>query len=263
MGVRRPGLRRAVISTITPFLANDVYTVRNGLARGLKRRGGLGFLPRFSHSVEESFIQKLDFTGQTVYDVGGYEGIFTLFFCRRIGPSGRLITYEPNPRNVDRIRENVRLNGFANVEVRPLALGATPGHATLVFPSDETARGSLQPDIQSSLQMEKHVGAVEVEIDTIDRQIALGAPEPDFVKIDVEGFERDVLEGMSTLLAWKRPQLYIEIHGADVPRKIENARSVIEFVWRAGYGVYHVESGTTVETPAQIALAREGHIYCH
>src|SRR5207245_1289668 len=127
---------------------------------------------------EEAFIERLDLAGQTVYDVGGYEGIFTLFFARRIGVRGRLVTFEPNPANYARIVENVRLNGFPNVVVRQLALGAVPGRASLVFPTDETARGSLVDAIQHQIRQEKSVGAIEVEIDSIDRQIASGLPEP-------------------------------------------------------------------------------------
>ena len=116
-------LKRAVISTLQPLVANHVYTVRHGLARGLRRRGGLGFVPQVgSPSREEAFLEQLDFEGETVFDVGGYEGVFALFFARRIGSSGRLVTFEPNPQNYARIVENVKLNGFANVDVRPLAL---------------------------------------------------------------------------------------------------------------------------------------------
>jgi FkbM family methyltransferase len=256
-------LRRAVISRLQPLVANRVYTVRNGLARGLKRRGGLGFIPQMGvPPLEEQFLERLDFTGQTIFDIGGYEGIFTLFFARRVGPRGTVVTFEPNPRNYGRIVENVRLNGFQRVSVRQLAVGAAPARASLVFPADETARGSLETDIQSQIRGEKHVDAVDVDIETIDRLVAQGAPEPDFVKIDVEGFERDVLEGMAATIARRRPKLYIEIHGADMAKKLDNATSVIEFLWRAGYAVRHVESASTISAPSDIQGAVEGHLYC-
>ncbi len=256
-------LRRTVIATLQPLVADHVYTVRHGLARGLRRRGGLGFVPQFgARSAEEQFIERLSLDGDVVFDVGGYEGIFTLFFARRVGPLGRVITFEPNPRNYRRITENVRLNGFAQVQVRQVALGSAPGRASLVFPSDETARGSLEQHIADTIRHEKQVDAIEVEVDTLDRQIASGLPDPDLVKLDVEGLERDVLEGMTSLLARRRPRLYIEVHGADVARKLENVTSVVEFLWRHGYGVLHVESGLAIDSPARIAGAIRGHLYC-
>lgn len=259
-------LKKAVISTLQNFFANRVYTVRHGLAKGLKRRGGLGFIP-FPRGLEPSrrevaFLERLEFTAQTVYDIGGWEGIFTLFFARRIGTTGRLVTFEPNPRNYARIVENVRLNGFMNADVRRLAVGAKPGRASLVFPTDETARGSLVGDIQEQIQQEKNIAAIEVDVDTIDHQIALGLPEPDFVKIDVEGFERDTLEGMARLIARRRPKLYIEVHGANMQRKLENATLVVEYLWRAGYQIHHVESASTLDHPSSIRFAIEGHLYC-
>jgi FkbM family methyltransferase len=256
-------LKRAMISTLQPLVANRVYTVRHGLAKGLKRRGGLGFVPDLGAPPrEEGFLQALDLAGKTVYDIGGYEGVFTLFFARRIGPSGRLVTFEPNPRNHGRIVENVRLNGFHNVDVRQIAVGAGPGMAALVFPTDETARGSLEADIQAQIRHEKHVATVQVPIDSIDRQLANGLPAPDFVKIDVEGLELEVLRGMTGLLQQRRPVLYIEIHGADLQKKLENATSVVELLWQHGYTIHHVESGATIATPADIMGARRGHLYC-
>ena len=256
-------LKRAVISTLQPMVADRVYTVRNGLARGLRRRGGLGFVPAIGRrSPEETFLESLRLERGTVFDVGGYEGIFTLFFARRVGASGRVFTFEPNPRNYARIVENVRLNGFTHVRVLRTALGSAPGRGALVFPSDETARGSLERHIADDIRREKHVDAVEVEVDTVDRQIANGLPEPDFVKLDVEGLERDVLEGMQGLVARRRPALYIEIHGSDEQRKLENVTDVASFLWHHGYQVRHIESGTRLQTTADLPGAIRGHLYC-
>ena len=256
-------LKRAVISSLQPFIANHVYTQRNGPARGLRRRGGLGFLPRFAAmSLEERFLQTLNLEGKTVYDVGGYEGVLTLFFASRVGPSGRLITFEPNPRSCARIRENVRLNGFTNVDVRQLGLGARAMRASLVFPADEAARGSLVADIQDQIRHEKSASAIEIDIDSLDHQIELGLPHPDFVKIDVEGLELDVLEGMKATIGRRRPTLHIEIHGATPRLKLENVTAVIEFLWRHGYKVFHVESAQHIESPSRFPEAMEGHLYC-
>jgi len=165
--------KRAIISTLQPLVANRVYTVRQGLAKGLTRRGGLGFVPRVgAKPLEEAFLETLDFTDEIVYDVGGYEGIFTLFFASRVGRNGHVVTFEPNPANYARIIENVRLNGFTNVTVRRMALGRGAGHGSLVFPTDETARGTLLSDIQDQIWQEPHVDVIEVDIDSIDRELS-------------------------------------------------------------------------------------------
>ena len=80
--------------------------------------------------------------------------------------------------------------------------------------------------------------------------------------MDVEGFERDVLEGMTTTIARRRPSLYIEVHGANVARKLENATSLMDFLRDWKYEVYHVESATNIRRPTDIVIAREGHLHC-
>lgn len=256
-------LKRTAIAALQPLVAHRTYTVRHGLARGLKRRGGLGFLPQIgSPPLEETFLARLDLNGMTVYDVGGYQGVFTLFFARQVGPNGRVVAFEPNPNSAAIIRDNIALNGFANATVCTLALGASDRRATLIFPEDETARGSLEADIQAQIGLEMNVRTIHVDVDSLDHQVRLGAPVPDFLKIDVEGLELDVLQGMAALMARHRPHLYIELHGADRARKLQNATTVIELLWQAGYRVHHVELETDIERSVQIASAIEGHIYC-
>ena len=99
-------------------------------------------------------------------------------------------------------------------------------------------------------------------IESLDNLVAGGLPPPDFVKIDVEGFELDVLRGMAAVVASHRPALYIEIHGADMAKKLENATAVVEYLWRAGYAVRHVESSVFIDSAAKIPTARRGHLYC-
>lgn len=256
-------LKRTVIATLQPLVAHRVYTVRHGLARGLRRRGGLGFVPQLgARTAEESFLEQLNLDGATVFDVGGYEGIFTLFFARKVGAGGRVVTFEPNPSNAARIAENVRLNGFPRVELRQIALGARPGRAALVFPADETARGSLEPRIADQIRAESGVRTVDVEVDTLDRQIASGLPDPDFVKLDVEGLELDVLRGMADVMTRRHPHLYIELHGADARLKLENLTAVTAVLWSHGYAVRHVESGRVLRGTDDLPTAIRGHLYC-
>ena len=256
-------LKRAVLSTLQRCVANRVYTARRGLAKGLKRRGGLGFVPYVGEvPCEEAFLRQLDLTGQTVYDIGGYVGVFTLFFAKCVRPSGHVLTFEPNPRNYERILENVRLNGFTNVAVHSIAVGTAPGRARFAYPSDQLKRGSLSPELQEQMYREKRVTTIEVEVDSLDHLAAQGLPEPDFVKIDVEGFERDVLEGMAGVLGERRPALYIELHGANYLQKLTNAAFIVETLWGAGYVVDHVESGVKIDSRERISTAHSGHLYC-
>lgn len=243
---------------IRPVIRSECWTykIRQGVAAGLKRQGGLGFIPR-ALSPEEKFLLDLDLNGQTIYDVGGYEGIYTLFFSKAAGPAGRVFTFEPNPVNCRKIRENIRLNRLTNVRLMPLGLGRSHGTGKLVFWPDEPARGTLNADYQQSLRQNGDTDCVEIELDSLDHQLAsnpLLAP-PDFIKIDVEAAELEVLAGMSETLQTHRPRLFIEVHsGVDVHRL---ARNLIE----KDYHLHHIES----DKPFRLSDAFDDatcHLYC-
>ena len=92
-------LKEVIISVLRPLAKNHIYTSRSGLTKGLKQKGGLGFIPKRPLTREEKFLLGLDINGQTIYDIGEHAGIFTMFFARSVGKKGKVITFEPNPWN--------------------------------------------------------------------------------------------------------------------------------------------------------------------
>jgi FkbM family methyltransferase len=255
-------MRELIGKVLQPLLKNQVYTVRRGLAKGLKRKGGLGFIPFARLTPEQDFLLTLDLSGQTIYDVGGYQGVFTLFFARACGASGKVFTFEPNPKSYETILANVRLNALGNVDVRKVALGSSTTDGVLAVEDANMGTASLQTDIKEQILQRKGTSAIPVAIDTMDHQVAShGLPGPSFVKIDVEGLEMDVLIGMKDTLERFKPQLFIEIHGADIPKKIANVTNVVNFLLDRSYSIRHVESGETVRYD-NAAIAKVGHLYC-
>jgi len=232
---------------------HGVYTVRSGVAKGLKRRGGFGFIPR-QMSQEEMFLARLDLCGKTVFDVGGYQGIYTIFFARAVGPRGRVVTFEPNPVNHASILDNVQLNRFGNVVVKQMALADRRGRADFVFPIREPARGTLRADYQASLATRFESRKIAVTLDTLDNQLA-EFPAPDLIKIDVEGAELEVLRGMPMLLQEYRPALFIEVHtGVDV-------RQLVRLLADAEYELCDIENDIRI-TPDNVTRFQNGHLYC-
>jgi len=72
---------------------------------------------------EEKFLANIDLKGQTVFDVGAFTGLFTMFFARAVGKNGKVVAFEPNPSLCNKIKENSLLNNFGNVEVKQVAIG--------------------------------------------------------------------------------------------------------------------------------------------
>lgn len=251
-----------VALTLHPLFKNYIYTVNHGIAKGLKKKGGLGFVPYpMPLTQEERFLINLDLKDQTIYDIGGYEGVFTLFFARAVGEGGRVITFEPNTENFKKIVENVKLNKFDNVKIIPIGLGKNREKMKLTFCRSDLGIGSVQEEIKRQILSKKGARTIEVEIDSLDNQIRdNNLPLPDFVKIDVEGLEMDVLLGMRETIKYK-PKFFIEIHGIGEQRKIENAKRVIEFLIANSYSIYHIESKEKVSL-FNAQIAKEGHLYC-
>jgi FkbM family methyltransferase len=245
------------LKLLRPFVRSGgwTYKIRQGVAAGLIRKGGLGFIPK-APTPEEKFLLDLEWKGETVYDVGGYEGVYTLFFSKSVGPGGRVFTFEPNPVNCRKIQENIQLNGLNNVQLFPLGLGAGKSHTKLVFWPDEPARGTINASYQKSLQQQKESTCIEIEIESLDNLLSSQPlPPPDFIKIDVEAAELEVLEGMRQTLITHHPRLFIEIHsGVDVQRL---AQGLLE----KGYRLHHVESNTQIDL-TNTQRAYNGHLYC-
>lgn len=250
-------LAMRLISRLSTSL-NFSYRCRRGLMRGLKRKGGLGFLPGGTPTPEEQFLRSLDLRGKTVFDIGGFHGLMTVFFASR---AARVSTYEPLPPSRQKITENLRLNGFSNVLLRDVAVGAEPGELKLVYDALMSGGASGDPEISGELASSAHKPQIcVVPITTVDLEIAAGQPVPDFVKIDVEGMEYAVLRGMRKLLAERKPWLYVELHGTTPEDKQRNARDVIETMRQAGYEVYDVDNARPISREEPIT-GKESHVF--
>jgi FkbM family methyltransferase len=259
-------LRHRLVAAISNRLDSVTYTQRHGLIRGMKRKGGLGFLPAMladggHETAEHRFLRSLDLSQATVYEVGAFQGILTLFFS---GRAKEVIAYEPNPSSFQRVIENLRLNGRANVRVRNLAVGESEGSITLLCDALMPGGASADPLLADQIR-ESSPDAASITVRTIalDDDIAANHfPPPDFVKIDIEGMELPALRGMRQILLQYRPALYLEMHGATVEHKNRNVRAIVDFLSELGYeDLLHVESGEHVSRD-NATRAREGHLYC-
>lgn len=195
------------------------------MARSAARRVGLartlGKLAR-SGSYEARFHDALLGAvrpGDVVWDVGANVGLYTVPLSDRVGASGHVYAFEPNPAAVERLTEEVQ--GRANVTVLPYALGAEAGR--LPFEPGSDRRGAL-----SRIAVAPREGLIEVPVKTGDSS---EASPPAVIKIDVEGHELEVLSGMHATLSG--PQLRtvaVEVHFAileargvrNAPREVEN-----------------------------------------
>jgi FkbM family methyltransferase len=148
---------------------------------------------------ELQFIRRRLRPGELVFDIGANVGHFSLLLSDRVGPEN-VSAFEPTPVTFARLVENWQLNGWPVDHLYPVAVGAEEGSARLPNVTRPlTTNSLLPPDVSGGLEVPL------VSLDSLhghwqDRAIGL-------IKIDVEGYEREVLRGCRRLLADDRPRL--------------------------------------------------------
>ncbi|MDQ3652564.1 MAG: FkbM family methyltransferase [Acidobacteriota bacterium] len=160
------------------------------------------------------------YEGKTVWDIGAFVGYHALAFAALVGSAGRVVTFEPNPYNVERVKMNLEKNPdlASRIVIVTKALANEDGQTTfLLSPSIETGQSSgshmtsaMAPEAPSVYESFEHITVDTVRADTLVSTEQL--PAPALIKMDVEGAELMVLQGSVQMLADMRPTLLIEIH---------------------------------------------------
>jgi FkbM family methyltransferase len=153
------------------------------------------------HRLLDRFVRP----GTTVIDVGANIGYNTIHAARLASPRGRVVAVEPAADNLAVLRRNVAAAGLGNVVVEPVAAGSAAGTRDLYLRGTKSAVNSLYP--RSCYAFVTDI--VRVPVVPLDDLVSGGV---DVVKIDVEGGELDVLEGMPRLLRTSAPVLIVEWH---------------------------------------------------
>ncbi len=198
------------------------------------------WLGTYEYDKQQRFTSTLK-PGMAVYDIGANVGFYSLLSSVLVGPSGRVLAFEPLPRNISFLRRHVELNHLSNVSIIERALSDREG--TITF---EEAASHTMGKIGSGSG-----GGLQVAMTTVDllRQHD-GAPAPSLMKIDVEGAELMVLKGAERTLRECRPVLFLATHGPEVHR------DCCAFLRALGYRLSPL-SGASVESTDEV-LAEPG-----
>ncbi len=240
------------------------YTSGHGLTHGLKRKGGLGWLPASfvgPQSAEEKFWRTMDLSGATIYDVGAFEGLLTMFFAQT---AKQVVSYEPNVRNLSRLNCNLGLNQIENVTVRPVGVGEKSTELKMVWDPAMPGGASVEPATVNNLRRTVANSKLQtVPITTLDLDRAQrNLPSPDLIKIDIEGWELQALRGAIRTISDHKPMLYLEMHGETLREKKRKVAEIVDLLQELGDArILHVESGESI-TADNSTVAIEGHLHC-
>ncbi|MBP9111877.1 MAG: FkbM family methyltransferase [Polyangiaceae bacterium] len=219
-----------VVEAKLPFANVFVRSEDEGVARPILLNGE--FEPK-----ELACIAQHLRAGDTFVDIGANIGIFSVFAGKHVGPSGTVISIEPEPANHELLLRNLLHNGLTTANVKHLALGDTKTKLTLY----RDARNAGNPSLVRG-NVVHYQDAHEVDVEPLD-DVLSNVKNVHVIKMDVQGFEMNVLRGAKGVLEKHKPAILLELWPEGLERAGSSAREVLETLEKVGYTFREVESG--------------------
>ena len=178
---------------VNNFLIHDVYTS----------------MVDHEEDIVEQFSPK---TGDIVIDVGAAFGFYTIMASKRVGQQGKVVAIEPQPNILEMLNRNIELNKLANTTTLNYAVYSERSKVRLY-----NNYSIIQERAGQSLQ-----NYIEVSADTLDNLLRqVGIDEVNWIKVDVEGAELEVLKGAVGILSRSSDiSLLVEVHSPDLLKPI-------------------------------------------
>lgn len=172
--------------------------------------------------------------GDVVVDVGANYGYTACLFAYEVEDQGHVLAMEPGPRMFDLLRRNVERNVPGRVTVVNAAVGSEPGRAQLHRSGSNLATHSLSPTLVPNVR-----DVVDVEVRTLDELCATYLPErePDLLKVDVEGWELEVLRGGRAMLERARPTIWLEFWPDGIAAAGFDPKGVLDLMHELDYTI--------------------------
>jgi len=167
------------------------------IGRGIRERGVLRFA--------QDRLKK----GDVVFDVGAHVGEYALLFSELVGPSGKVVSFDPDPVACKILRKNLELNKITNVVIEQQCVSNKTGKTSLMA---ERLGSGLSSTTLDQLALDAHYKTLEVEATTIDDYCSAHDIFTGWVKVDNEGAEPLTIKGMTRLIETHHPSTIIEFH---------------------------------------------------
>ncbi len=187
---------------------------------------------------EIRFVRRALEPGQQAVDIGANYGVYALSIGKAVGPAGRVWAFEPASKTADFLAASIAENGYSHVVLERSALSSATGHALLSL--------NFNPELNALKQGGLAAGRSErVPLATLDeRSASLGWKDLDFVKIDAEGEELNILRGGASLFSEMSPLVQYEIQGGNV-----SCQELVAAFAERGYRSYRLVPGLGLLAP--------------
>lgn len=183
--------------------------------------------------------------GMNVVDIGANIGYYTLLAARKVRPDGKVYAFEPEPQNFKLLLGNLRLNGYENAVAIQKAVSNKAGTASLFL----SPRGSTSHSLLPSRDRSK--GTITIEAVTLDEFFeAEGSPAIQVIKMDIEGWEMEALDGMRKLIAHNSPlKMIVEFYPWGLSGRGISPRALTSKLIELGFTLSAIDEETGQTTP--------------
>jgi len=189
------------------------------------------FLARYYELGVARVLELLLRPGDRFVDIGANIGMITLHARSLVGSSGRIDCFEPNPDCVDLLQKNLAINEIQNVVVHQCALAEASGALTLSLTSGHSGTATLA-DVGT-----KAVRKIVVDVRVGDDVLT---EAPQLIKIDVEGFELQVLRGLRSTLTIHKPFVITELIERQLALAGTSVREMADYLFSLNYRAYGI-----------------------
>ena len=179
------------------------------------------FLPGHEEHLSQRFTPR---EGDTVIDIGAHIGRYTITSSKQVGSTGKVVAIEADPDNFQLLKRNIALNNLTNVLPLNYAVFSTRTRMKLYEQSASAKYNSVM------LTRARTMNYVEVNADTLDSILEQNRiTQVNWIKIDVEGAEFEVLKGSTKTLSSNDISLLVEIHNIDDPSHYDNILDFLKY----------------------------------
>ena len=246
-----------VLSSLVPphtfYSDSDIrHCCRNGINYSLNLNDYQQWLLYFNIRADSSFgVLQFVNDADVVLDIGGNIGQTAFMIAEKVGPNGKVFSFEPYLNTRDLFEINLSLNPkIENIEIIGEGLADREGGVEM-FRANPTNSGGNRV---ISDKNENTAGVVAAEMTTLDNFVERrGLTKVDLMKIDVEGFEVKVLLGGLQTLKRFGPRLFIEVNGSHLAKQGNSLEELFDILLGMNYAIYNPESMEKLQSPANIS----------
>jgi FkbM family methyltransferase len=194
-----------------------------------------GAYERGTNSVLEAHVKP----GDVVLEAGANTGTETLLISRLVGNQGKVWAFEPVPHVVNKLKSNLALNDIENVLVMELALGETRKEISFyVYPVSHPNQG-MGSKVLENAGLEK-ITVLQTTLDSLMDEGEL--PRIDFLKMDVQGAELDILCGGFSCISKCHPKIFLE-----ASENLSNLQAIYKYLIELNYSIQLIKGDGTLE----------------